>query len=200
MEERSVMNRTKVLTLIAVFALALGGLVGGTVAWLSDTTDTVTNTFTYGDISIGLTETDTELDGDDDATTNDYKMVPGSNITKDPILTVNGGSEKCWLFVKLEKTENFDDFLTFELAQGWESVKGVEGVYYRIVDASAADQSFGVLVDNIVTVKSDVTKDMLNALDIDPENTTYPQLFVTGYAVQFANIDTPEQAWSFVAP
>ena len=47
----------KTTVAIIVFGLVLCFTVGGALAWLIDTTPSVTNTFTYGDIEIDLTET-----------------------------------------------------------------------------------------------------------------------------------------------
>ena len=44
-----------VVAMLAV-TLLIGCAIGGTVAWLTDKTTAVTNTFTYGDINIELTE------------------------------------------------------------------------------------------------------------------------------------------------
>ena len=73
-----------------------------------------------GDVT--LTETEEE-----------YKMVPGYTIHKDPKTTVVKGSEECYLFVKVEKSANFDSYMTYEMADGWTALEGVEGVYYREV-------------------------------------------------------------------
>ena len=80
----------------------------------------VKNTFTVGDINIGLTET-----------TTDYKMVPGNTIAKDPTVTVKAESEACWLFVKVTESENLDTFITYAIAEGWTKLQ--DGVYYREV-------------------------------------------------------------------
>lgn len=189
--------------MIAALALAFGVAVAGTLAWLSDQTEPVVNTFTYGDINITLTETDTD-DGDDDPNTNEYKMMPGATITKDPQVTVKHGSENCWLFVKLEESANFDDFLTYDVDPGtgqtsaWTQLKddadkAVEGVFYRKVEAAdveKADAIFTVLKDNTVSVKPDVTKDMLNKLDATAD-LNYPKLSVTAYAVQSMKSSEP---------
>ena len=56
------LSKSKLLILsIAIIAL-LCTVIGGTVAWLSSTPDPIVNTFTYGDINITLTETDTKDD------------------------------------------------------------------------------------------------------------------------------------------
>ena len=197
---------------ITVFACTV---VGGTIAWLIARTDSVVNTFTYGDINITLEETDTNLDEDDDPTTNDYEMIPGNPIKKDPKVTVLANSENAWLFVKLEKSANFDEFMEYEVilddpattdvCEGWTELEGVDGVYYTVVEKATADAEYYVLVEdadrNTVFVKDTVTKEMLNALDAnDAEN--YPKLTVTAYAVQrdadIEAIDTAAEAWALV--
>lgn len=174
--------------------------VAGTIAWLTDRSSELKNTFTYGDINIDLTETDTGIDKDDNALTNDYLMLPGQTITKDPKVTVKADSVDNWLFVKLEKSGDFDNFLTYSMANGWTQLtdtggRAVEGVFYRETAGSEKDQEFPVIMNNTVSVKESVTKDMLNALDSDDDNVTYPTLRITAYAVQKAGFDTAETAW-----
>lgn len=182
--QRRLRNRRIALTVCLMLAV-MAVSVGGTIAWLTAQTATVTNTFTAGDINITLAET-----------TTDYKMVPGNTIAKDPKVTVKGGSEACWLFVKVEKANDFDTFMTYGMADGWTALAGANGVYYREVPAAAADTSFDVLAGNQVTVKTDVTKAQLNALN---EN-TQPKLTFTAYAVQKDNIADAAAAWAKVNP
>lgn len=190
----------KTVVLLLVLVLVIGEVIGGTVAWLIDTPDPVINTFTYGDINIDLEETDTGLDGDGVATTNQYKMLPGQEIEKDPVITVKAKSEEMWLFVKLEKSSNFDDFMTYEINDGWTALSGVEGVYYREVTAAevaTADKEIAVIKNDVVMVKDSVTKAQLNALDsVTPA--IYPTLKVTAYAVQHAGNNTAADAWAKV--
>lgn len=184
------------LSLIMAVVLMLGSVIGGTVAWLIATPDPVVNTFTYGDINITLTETDTKLDADDNNNTNTYKMVPGQTIKKDPVITAKAGSEDMWLFVKLEKSEGFDNFMTYEMEGTWTALSGVGGVYYKEVSAdyvATEDKEFWVLKDHTVVVKDTVTKDMLYELK------AYPTLTVTAYAVQRAGIDTAADAWAKIS-
>lgn len=190
----------KVLALVLAVVLVLGAVIGTTVAWLITNTTPVVNTFTYGDINITLEETDTGLDEDNDKKTNQYQMVLGKEIDKDPKVTVLKNSEDCWLFVKLEKSSNFDEFMTYAIADGWTELDATKypGIYYREVAMSDNDAEFTVLKDNKVTVKTDVTKDMFNKLDADANNKIYPQLKVTAYAVQKAGVDTPAAAWELV--
>lgn len=190
----------KPVALIMALVLLVGGVIGGTVAWLIATPDPVVNTFTYGDINIDLDETDTKLDDDNDPNTNEYEMMPGQPITKDPVVTVKAESEEMWLFVKLEKSSNFDTFMEYTVADGWTALSGVDGVYYQHItaeDVATADKEIAVIKDDTVTVKESVTKEQLNALD-SGSSENYPTLTVTAYAVQYAGNATADDAWAKV--
>lgn len=189
--------KKKGLALVLALTLLVVGVVAGTLAWLTAKSDTVVNTFTTSDVSITLTE---EAGG----TSKEFKMVPGYTIEKDPKVTVLSGSEKCYLFVKLEKSNNFDDFLSYAVDDtAWTQGDGTDipaNVYYRVVEASGSDQAFDVIKDNQVTVKDTVTKEMMNGLTAN----TYPKLTVTAYASQFSkdgtNSFTAAEAWANVNP
>lgn len=196
-------NSTKVVILLALLMLLIGGAVGGTLAWLIANTTPITNIFTVGNISITLEETGATLNGSE--YTKSFKMVPGADIAKDPQVTVEGGSEACWLFVQVSTEGNVvlghdqaaaDTYVTYEIdTTVWTELES--GVYYKQVAASAADQEFGVLTNNIVKVPDTVTKAMMDALT--GGTATTPKLTFTAYAVQQANgsaIFTAEQAWN----
>lgn len=173
--------KKKTLALVLALTLLVAGVVGGTLAWLTDRTAEVKNTFTVGDINIDLTET-----------TTDYKMVPGNTIAKDPTVTVKANSEACWLFVKVTESENLNNFITYTIANGWTKLQ--DGVYYREVPASAADQTFSVLAGDAVTVKSDVTRTMLETAKTDA-----PTLTFQAYAIQRDHFATADAAWAEVS-
>ena len=176
--------KKKLTVSLAVLALVACMTAGATLAWLTAKTSSVTNTFTYGDINIELKETTGES----------YKMVPGNTIAKDPKVTVKANSEACWLFVKVEKSDNFDDFMTYGIADGWTKLDGVDGVYYREVTSSTTDTVYDVLSGNSVTVKTTVTKEKFNSLT----STTMPTLTFTAYACQKDNVSTAADAWNYV--
>lgn len=176
--------KKKVLSIVAV-VLVLCCAIGGTLAWLTDKTGPVVNTFTVGDINIELAESENL----------DLKMVPGNTITKDPFITVKANSEKCWLFVKVVKSATYSDFLDdYKMAAGWTALTGEEGVYYQVVDASTANQVFEVLLNNQVTVKGTVTKAQMEG--IKNNTAAAPTLTFTAYAVQFDNVATAADAWT----
>ncbi len=187
---RSVSGRAFV-TLLAL-VLVFGCAVGGTFAWLTAKTDAVVNTFTYGDINISLTET----------TGNDYKIVPGVDISKDPKVTVKADSEACWLFVKVEEenwptfkeTDNRTAKIAYEIALGWTELEGHSGVYYREVGAVTADTSFDVIKDNVITVSENLTKaEVNNVVALNPK------LTFTAYAVQKDGVASAADAWAKVS-
>ena len=184
------MKKKKILALILAMTLVAACAVAGTLAWLTAKSDTVTNTFTTSGIEVTLTET----------TGSDYKMVPGYEIAKDPKATVLAGSEECYLFVKLEKSANFDSFLTYGMADGWTALDGAAGVYYREVASADIGTAYSVLADDKVAVKGTVSADMMEGLTA----ATYPTLTVSAYASQLykrAGVKfTPAEAWANVAP
>ena len=174
---------------ILAAVLVLGGTIGGTMAWLIDGTDAVANTFTYGDINIGLEE----------KTGNDYKIVPGVNITKDPTVTVKANSEDCWLFVKVAEENWPNEILeedgttkkvAYSIADGWTAHEGASGVYYRQVTDIDNDVSLEVLKDNQITVSDTLKKSEVN--DVKAKT---PKLTFTAYAVQMDSSDTAAKAW-----
>ncbi len=184
------MNKKRI-SLVLALVLLLTAVVGGTLAWLTDKTDEVKNTFTTSDVDIDLTET-----------TTDYQMIPGYTIAKDPLVTVKAVSEKCYVFVKVEKSANFDSFMTYAIDEGWTAGDGTNipaNVYYRVVENTEADQKFAVLKDNKVTVKTSVTKEMMNGLTA----ANYPTMTFTAYATQYMSSNNTEftaaQAWANVA-
>ena len=178
-----------VVAMLAV-TLLIGCAIGGTVAWLTDKTTAVTNTFTYGDINIELTETK--------PANQQAKIIPGVNIEKDPKVTVEPNSEACWLFVKVEEEGTFvANKVTYSIADGWTKGDGTKipaNVYYRAVDAVKNDTDFAVLKDNKIYVSEELSKSDIQSI------TAQPKLTFTAYAVQKDGIDTVEAAWEKVKP
>ena len=186
-------NVKKVIVVLLAAVMLVGCSIGATLAWLADKTESITNTFTSSDINITLKETKQE-GGTELA--NSYKMVPGGTITKDPVVTVVAGSEACWLFVKLDKSDNYDTYLeeySLDAFVGWQSVPENAGVYYIEVsaDAAKAGKTYQVLTDNSLTVKTSVTKANMEAI----KSSDQPTLTITAYAVQQLGFSTPKAAW-----
>jgi len=190
--------KKKLLAIIAIVML-MGISITGTLAWLSDKTDPVANTFTVGNIDIELAETKTN-----------FKMVPGNTIEKDPKVTVKAGSEACYVFVKIEESANLDNFIIYEVADGWTELTAGSNIWWREQAAIASDGSDavfnvignkgfdgkGAFVANKVLVKTDVTKADMDAI----VSGNKPTLTVTAYAVQKDNVATAAAAWEILFP
>lgn len=182
-------NRTmpiKIAALIAAIVLVIGCTAGGTVAWLVSKPDPIVNVFTVGNINATLTETKKE-----------FKIVPGVDITKDPVATVKANSEECYLFVKLTE-ENWPTLtetgktrkVEYKIADGWTKLE--DGVYYREVPKKDTDQAFHVLQNDKVTVSNTLTKENADAI----QKAEAPKLTVAVYAVQKEGMGSAAEAWA----
>lgn len=199
---RNVSNKTVAILLALV--LAIGCAVGGTLAWLISETKSVVNTFTYGDINIDLYEheyiaSENKLGKSKVLKVDNYKIIPGVDLPKDPTVEVKANSEACWLFVKVEEQGTFvANKVTYGIAADWTKGDGTkipENVYYREVEAVTADRTFDVLKDNTVTVSENLTK-----TEVDQLKKNSPTLTFTAYAVQKDGIDTAAKAWAKANP
>lgn len=184
---------TTVLAIVLVVALS----VAGTYAYLTSKTATITNTFTVGNVKIDLAETwntDTNNDGKADAW--QAQLIPGKEYTKDPVVTVKGGSEKCYLFVKFEEKNSpatYLDYTSLLAAPDWTQGDGTKipsNVWYRVVDKSATDTTFNLLAGDKVTIRGDVTNENMAAA-------AKAELVYTAYACQFEGM-SPADAWTAV--
>ena len=176
--------KKKMIIVIAAAVLLFTCVIGGTFAWLVDKTATVTNVFTVGDINIELTE----------SANLDLKMMPGKTIAKDAQVIVKANSEACWLFVKVEKENDVDAYITYAIDAGWTALTdGTDGIYYRQVAAANTPQHFFVLKDQQVVVKETVTKADLEAVAADASRI---QLNFTAYAIQQEGVTTAADAWT----
>lgn len=191
--------KKKVLSIVAV-VLVLCCAIGGTLAWLTAKSAVVTNTFAPSNIKIELKETTGE----------NYKMIPGWTINKNPKAWVEDGSEECYLFVKLVWANNTFDtnksYVSYTPAAGWTALDDEDGVYYREVSKAemskdkGATNSFPILSNDKVTVSGDITSAMMTAFENG--TATKPTLTITAYASQLYKNNTdkfaPAQAWDNV--
>lgn len=192
------MKKKTMAVLLAVLLVA-GIAIGGTMAWLTSTTDPVQNIFTAGDVDITLAET-----------TTDYQMIPGWTIAKDPKVTVVADSEDCLLFVKIAESTTLDKYISYDVASDWTALDGQDGVYYREVKHDAKNNQVfdvigytkdGVFVKNTVLVNETVTKQDME--DLKKLGATQPTLTFTAYAIQLKQSNekefTAEEAWQKVS-
>lgn len=182
-------KKALLMTLCAVMLVVAS--VMGTMAYLTST-DSVTNTFTVGNVQITLDEAKVNLDGSLDTTAtnrvkaNSYKLLPGHAYTKDPTVHVDANSEQCWLFVKvedglaaIEDTTTIADQMT---AKGWTPIASGSNVYAYGTKVNAGED---IPVFDSFKIKGDaVVSGYANA-----------QIVVTAYAVQTDGFATATAAW-----
>ena len=128
----------RALLLVASAVLLVCVSVGATLAYLTDDTEAVVNTFTVGSVSfddgtpttesaLGLDEAEVDPYGENPTTSrtkeNEYKINPGHNYIKDPTAHIGSDSEDAWLFVKV--TNNLGDL---EVAADYAIVEGENGL------------------------------------------------------------------------
>jgi len=186
------MKKSIITMLVALVLVAAVG-VGATLAYLSDKTGTVTNTFTVGKVKIDLTEFKDGVELADGQTGFSYeKVIPGQTYSKEPVVTVKANSEDCYLFVEVVNANTSIELQNSALNAngGWTALENVANVYYRTVDKTAADKAF-TLFDS-VKIADDVT-----------ELSTFTDITIKAYAVQKAGFADAAAAWaeaSKVAP
>ncbi len=216
--------KKRTIVLFASGMVLLGVGIGSSLAWLQDSTKKVTNTFTTSNIEITLDEAPLNEDG---MTLNEeesrvkqnenYKMVPGMVLEKDPTVTVKANSEDCWVFIKVEKSEDFDEYISYRIdPNNWmqltdESGNAIEGVYCtlgpvtditenRQIKILGYEDSESVFQPNEILVRDGVTKEMMNA--IDNGTATKPTLTFTAYASQYWKSNNeafePYEAWTYL--
>ena len=179
------------LTVLCAAALVVASVLG-TMAYLTSKTDTVTNTFTVGNVAITLdeakvTEMGAPVENADRVMANTYKLIPGHEYTKDPKVHVTAGSEDSWLFVKvIDEIAGIEDVKTVATQmteKGWTAVTGETGVYaYNTTVAGGQN----IDVFDTFKIKSDAAV----------ANYEGKKITVKAYAVQADGFNTAAKAWA----
>lgn len=204
--KRAVRRMRKTLVLVACVALITGLAVGGTLAWLVDDTEEITNTFTTAGIDITLIETKKPDGTVVEAGVTDWEaqLIPGMSYSKNPVVTVERPETDVdiYLFVKFE--ENVDEEVltytsTLTANNGWTELTANSGIWYREVKATDKIVSWNLLKDDTVSVNNTVTKEQ-----IDLNSSADTKMEWTAYAIQTVkdkdNKLTPAEAWDILNP
>lgn len=183
--------KKKPLALVLTLVMLLSTAIGGTLAWLVDSTPQLNNTFTTADINVTLTETfNTDTNGDNINDAWNAQLIPGYTYTKDPKVEVSPDSVDCYLFVKFKENNNPSNYLTYTSTlttdNGWIQGNGTDipgNVWYRKVMTSDDTRSWKLLYEDKITVNETVTKE-------DMPTTATPELVYTAYASQLYKKNT----------
>lgn len=212
------MSKTKKTLLMMVCAVMLVLVsVMGTMAYLTST-DTVTNTFTVGNVQIKLDEAAANADGSliADAArvkANSYKLLPGHTYNKDPMVTVLKGSEESYvkMTVTFTKAAELDAIFApgadmTSIFKGYDSTNWIykgntedttantrtyEFWYKEAVAAPTADVPLDALFDKIVVPGSITNAQLATIKDMT--------ITVNAYAIQADGFANAEAAWAAYA-
>ncbi len=202
-------TRTKAVLLASSALLLVTGSVLGTIAFLTDTEKAV-NTFTVGNVSIDLEETD--VDGDGNLLENEYHLVPGEEYVKDPTVTVNAGSESAYvrMVMTVYNWSVAKDALAFTtppsdvLLGGYDSAVWVpNGVtldsaantavfefrYYKTANGLSGETELPALFETLM-IPGTITGEELQALHDGGF-----QMDIEGHAIQAAGFADADAAW-----
>lgn len=201
--------KKKILVACLCVALAVLTVAGTTLAYLTSK-DTVTNTFTVGNVKITMDEAKVTTDGTpvvgaDRVKANDYKLMPGHTYTKDPTVTVVKGSEEA--YVRLKVTfNNAADIIAMctdpEFADG--DPTGVENAYPLIrmvnfVERNAAKWD-GIIPDNMVETGDMLAEAKYFAYDKAADTLTYYFYYNETVAAPNGNVVLPVLFDSITVP
>lgn len=206
-------KKAMLMTLCAIILVV--ATVFGTMAYLTST-DTVTNTFTVGNVAIKLDEAKANTDGSlvegaARVKANSYKLLPGHTYNKDPMVTLLEGSETSYvkMTVTFSKASALDAIFAptgadlTSIFNGYDSTNWIykdntkdatadtrtyEFWYKEAVGASTADVALDALFDSI-TVPGSITKEQLAKI----EGMT---ITVNAYAIQADGFADADAAWA----
>lgn len=193
--------KKKIIAIAAAVAILAVAIVGGTLAWLTST-DTVTNTFTVGNVDITLLEHEVDTTTGKKITnagwvsSNSYHIVPGDTLDKDPTVTVKANSEPCYVYVYIDN--QLGTAASFTVDPAWEAVTGKSGLYqYKngasyIVAASASNNALPAVFSTVTIEGSTLDNSELAALGS-------MKIIVKAYAIQSDNVtdtDADGLAWT----
>ena len=195
-------TKRKALLLTFCAVLLVVASVLGTIAYLT-ANDTVTNTFTVGQVAIKLDEAKVNPDGSPvegvaRVKENSYKLLPGHEYTKDPTVHVNAVSENSWIFVKVENgiaayevntTKDYKQIADQITENGWTALDGVANVYYK----SYAQNATGADLVVFKNFKVSDTANTVNGWTNITEKST--KVIVNAYAIQAEVFTDADVAW-----
>lgn len=184
-------NRILLTALAALLLVVVA--VGGTVAYLKASTNTITNTFTSAEVKVELTETwNTDTNGDKENDAWKAQLVPAAEYTKDPKVKITNDTE-AYLFVKFEEKNNPSTYLTYTSTlnddNGWTKLEEQNDVWYRTVKADDTTKEWTLLKDNKITVNNSVTNENMT-------DAAKAELVYTAYAIQTTGFTSVKDAWT----
>lgn len=190
----------KMLLALVALVLIITISVTGSLAYFTDKTEAVTNTFAAAKMlddngTFTLTESKATAKGDGtfelDVTTrvkenSEYTVLPNVSIPKDPRIDITGLSIPAYLYVKVDNALHTG--MSFTLAEDWTQISDTN-VYYYTNKLTDAEYSIRILKDDMINVSS----------TYDGSNSGSCTLNFTAYSVQATgNGSDAASAWNNV--
>lgn len=185
----------KLLVLVALFLAVFA--VGGTLAYLTDTTDPVTNTFTFGKVKIELSETWKPEDGKGE---DGLGLNPGAVVDKSPKITVKDDSKPAYVFMEVEMPDQVNDKDVLALG-------ATDGSWYLLSDNGKTKiYAYGSKTAMTKLNKNKSTTELFQKVTVngDLKNADLEKLagganiVIKGYAIQaddLGDITAPDAVW-----
>ena len=214
------MKSKKSLMIVLCAVVLVAATVAGTLAYLTDR-ETVTNTFTVGDVQITLDEAKvnpdgTKVDPEQRVQANSYHLIPGKTYVKDPTMTVEEGSEESYVRIRVtvNKLNELDAIFAPQGADlksifvGYDATKWVyegetedntentityEFRYFETVKKADNDQKLQALFTGI-KLPGFVTGDQLATLYVS--DTDKLTITIVGDAIQAETFTNADEAWA----
>lgn len=206
----------KKLAKIAALSMAAVSLVFVTVlvtvAFLTSKSGQITNTFTVGDVTIKMDESNLNPDGskaDTRGNGNEYRLVPGKSYIKDPIVYVEAGSETSYVFVEItngisaieKNEEGVADTIAEQMAENnWKKISetGATSVYVY-----AEGEAIATPIERNENEKQELPVFETFSVADEADVSTYgnAQVVLTAYAIQADGFDdesTVVDVWNAV--
>ena len=132
--------KKKIIAVCLIVAMAAIAVVGGTLAWFTDTED-ANNVFTVGNVDITLTEPNWTSTGSQDAP----EVYPGEPLAKDPTVE-NVGANPCFVRVRVDGLDCLGNAGMITTRYKWNNVYNTDqwvyynGYYYYMVNGCGVMQ------------------------------------------------------------
>lgn len=122
-------------------------------------------------------------------------LLPGADMRQGFSMTVNNSGAGCWLFAKLEFSDNFYDYLSYQIADGWTPYPGEDDLYYRFVSGEESGTTFDIFTNDSLHALDCLTAEDLAELE---RSGAFPECLCHAYIAMAGNFSA-EQAWEFLS-
>ncbi|WP_416326577.1 SipW-dependent-type signal peptide-containing protein [[Eubacterium] hominis] len=193
------MKNKRIATLLLSLGLVGAIGTGATLAYLSDTTDVLTNTFTFVEKGIDINLWETKVDSDTHIPSKTDKVVAGTNagnsynnvvanevLTKNPTIDVTANSVDCYVFASIDAAKSNVEIV--DLSKDWKVVSKEGNTTYYVYAKNGGDPTLVTKSDKDQTLTALFTKvkvsDVTELADLSADD-----IVIKASAVQAEKVD-----------